>query len=119
MKEIPKIGQVVQVIRKRYIVTDIQTNTLISASSTSVSAEDTHLSEPFSIEEDDLGSESSVIRELEVGTKVEGKVRLPQPGRFDEPDTRRIDHLLSGLPQAPPDFERQARSTNYLTIGEL
>lgn len=81
----PEIGQVVNVRHKKFIVTDIQASALDSSFINDVLLQNTHLVELTSIEDDDLGSNLSIIWELEPGVSIEEKVSLPKPDGFDDP----------------------------------
>lgn len=81
----PEIGQIVNVRRKKFIVTDIQASALDSSFINDVLLQNTHLVQLTSIEDDDLGNNLAVIWELEPGVSIEEKVSLPTPDAFDAP----------------------------------
>jgi ERCC4-related helicase len=82
----PEIGQVVSVRKKRFTVIDIQENTADSSVINDVLISSMHLVHLSSIEDDDLGNEIAVIWQVEPGVKIEEKVQLPSPRRFDPPE---------------------------------
>jgi len=82
----PEIGQVISFRQKKFFVTDIQENTSNSNLINEVIVSNMHLVNLSSIEDDDLGNETSIIWQIEPGVKIEEKVQLPSPRRFDPPE---------------------------------
>jgi len=66
----PEIGQVVSVRKKKYVVTDVQENSLDSQMINNVLIPRTHFVRLASAEYDDLGYDLSVIWQIELGTKI-------------------------------------------------
>jgi len=84
---IPEQGQIVTVRQRRYVVVDVQANTLpVQPVSSQTWPDGQHLLTLNSIEDDALGENLQVIWELEPGTNIEEKVSLPQPVGFDAPE---------------------------------
>jgi len=93
---IPEQGQIVTVRQRRYVVVDVQANTLpVQPLSLQTNKEGHHLLTLNSIEDDALGETLQVFWELEPGTNIEEKVGLPQPNGFDAPE--RLDAFMNAV----------------------
>ncbi len=92
MQNIPEVGQLVIVRQRPFVVMEIFPpapglgNRLGRAH---------HLIKLSSVEDDGLGDELQVIWELEPGTSVHEKPRLPAPDSFDEP--KRLQAFLDAV----------------------
>ena len=74
---IPEQGQLVEVRRRQYVVTDVSASALPSATLGALETGSQHLVALTSIEDDALGEELRVIWELEPGGRA-----VLQPGRL-------------------------------------
>jgi SNF2 family DNA or RNA helicase len=93
---IPEQGQIVTVRQRRYVVVDVQANTLpVQPLSLQSNKEGHHLLTLNCIEDDALGETIQVFWELEPGTNIEEKVGLPQPDGFDAPE--RLDAFMNAV----------------------
>jgi len=93
---IPEQGQIVTVRQRRYVVVDVQANTLpVQALSLQSNKEGHHLLTLNCIEDDALGETIQVFWELEPGTNIEEKIGLPQPDGFDVPE--RLDAFMNAV----------------------
>ena len=79
----PEVGQLVTVRKRPFVVREIVPSAVADGvKQSSVS----HLLKLSSVEDDGLGEELQVIRELEPGTDVYEKSTLPEPSSFDDPN---------------------------------
>jgi hypothetical protein len=94
-EKLPEQGQLVEVRRRRFVVTDVRASALLSSAPTpGLSQHSVSLS---SVEDDGLGEQLSVIWEIEPGARVYEKAALPPPTGFDTP--QRLDAFLDvGVP---------------------
>lgn len=91
----PEQGQLVEVRRRQYVVTEVGRSTL-STSPLRLSVEvPQHLVSLVSIEDDALGEELRVIWELEPGARIREQSALPEPTGFDSP--QRLDAFLDAV----------------------
>ena len=100
--DVPEQGQLVEVRRRRYVVTDVVGSTH-PTSPLSGDGKPQHLITLASMEDDALGEELQVIWELEPGARVYDAMALPKPAGFDEP---RVNLLIAddvGLERAIQD----------------
>ena len=81
----PEVGQLVQVRKRAFVVTDVQAQALPNDEIT-VERPD-HLVSLSSVEDDSLGEELEVIWELEAGAVAHERSTLPDPTGFDNPQT--------------------------------
>jgi SNF2 family DNA or RNA helicase len=79
----PEIGQLVQVRKRAFVVTDLQAQGLPSDKVTTEHMD--HLVRLSSVEDDSLGEELEVIWELEPGAVAHERSSLPDPTGFDHP----------------------------------
>ncbi len=79
----PEQGQLAEVRRRRYVVSDIKRSASPSPA-TKLSAPQ-HVVTLLSVEDDALGEELQVIWELEPGARAFDKMELPAPTGFDPP----------------------------------
>ena len=94
-RHVPEEGQLVQVRQRRYVVANVQANTLpADVLSTNLFANQ-HLVTLSSVEDDALGEELQVIWEIEPGARTIEKTALPEPTSFDTP--RRLDTFLNAV----------------------
>src|SRR5262245_54237756 len=93
MSPMPEIGQLVQVRKRAFVVTDIQAQGLPSNGVTTEHIE--HLVRLSSVEDDSLGEEAEVIWELEAGAVAHERSSLPEPAGFDRP--RVLDAFLDAV----------------------
>src|SRR2546426_9203117 len=89
----PEIGQLVQVRKRAFVVTDIQAQGLPTREVTAGCAE--HLVRLSSLEDDSLGEEAEVIWELEPGAVAHEHSSLPEPAGFDHPQV--LDAFLDAV----------------------
>ena len=81
----PEQGQIVDLRNRRYVVSEVNQNTLESTSVIRDCQVRQSLITLTSIEDDGLGEELRVIWELEPGAYVYEKISLPNPRDFDRP----------------------------------
>lgn len=93
--QVPEQGQLVEVRRRQYIVTDVLKSVLPPSLLTLVSDQPQHLITLSSIEDDALGEELRVIWELEPGARIREQSTLPEPTGFDSP--KRLDAFLDAV----------------------
>lgn len=92
---IPEQGQLVEVRRRQYVVTEVAPG-LLPPSPLALSPQTPqHLITLTSIEDDALGEELRVIWELEPGAQIRERSTLPQPTGFDAP--QRLDAFLDAV----------------------
>lgn len=89
--DIPEPGQLVEVRRRQWIVSDLTASALHG----SMSPRAQHLLTLSSIDEDALGEELRVVWEIEPGARILEKAGLPRVGEFDEPG--RVDAFLDAV----------------------
>ncbi|HNB93319.1 MAG TPA: hypothetical protein PKV31_10425, partial [Saprospiraceae bacterium] len=94
-KPTPEQGQIVTVRQRRYVVLDVQPNTLPFQPLAIQQVPGQNLITLNSIEDDALGEMLQVIWELEPGTNIEEKVGLPQLDGFDAPE--RLDAFMNAV----------------------
>ncbi|MCC7360981.1 MAG: DEAD/DEAH box helicase [Anaerolineales bacterium] len=92
---IPEQGQLVEVRRRQYVVTEVTQSALPQDALGSLDAAPQHLISLASIEDDALGEELRVIWELEPGATVREQSTLPEPTGFDAP--ARLDAFLDAV----------------------
>ncbi len=92
---IPEVGQLVQVRRRRYIVSDVVASALPVDPLMPATNHRQHLVILASVEDDALGEELQVIWELEPGAQVYDYSALPQPIGYDTP--QRQDAFLNAV----------------------
>lgn len=92
---VPEVGQLVDVRRRRFVVTDVKQGMLAPDPCMSLIQRPHHLTSLSSVEDDALGEELTVIWELEPGARVHENSQLPQPDRFDPP--QRLDAFLNAV----------------------
>lgn len=93
---LPEQGQIVTVRQRRYVVVDVETNTLPTQPlSVEQNKEGQNLLTLNCIEDDALGESIQVFWELEPGTNIEEKIGLPQPDGFDAPE--RLDAFMNAV----------------------
>lgn len=95
MGSIPEQGQLVEVRRQRYVVTEVIKSVLPDRLLQPSGNGAQHLVGLSSIEDDALGEEIQVIWELELGARVVEKVALPSPTGFDDP--ARLEAFLDAV----------------------
>jgi SNF2 family DNA or RNA helicase len=93
MSPTPEIGQLVQVRKRAFVVTDIRAQGLPSNGVITDRIE--HLLRLSSVEDDSLGEEAEVIWELEPGAVAHERSSLPEPTVFDHP--RVLDAFLDAV----------------------
>ena len=91
----PDQGQLVEVRRRRFVVTAVKRSGLRPDPLRPVPAEPQHLLSLSSVEDDAYGEELEVIWELEPGARAFDPRELPEPTAFDEP--RRFDAFLDAV----------------------
>jgi SNF2 family DNA or RNA helicase len=91
----PEAGQLVEVRRRQWVVTDVQRSGLPPDPLHTAFVEPQHLVKLSSVEEDGLGEDLQVIWEVEPGARAHEKVMLPEPTGFDEP--ARLDAFLDAV----------------------
>ena len=92
---VPEQGQLVEVRRRQFVVTDVLQSALPPNMLGLAEAAPQHLVALTSIEDDALGEELRVIWELEPGARVREQSALPEPASFDAPD--RLDAFLDAV----------------------
>jgi hypothetical protein len=90
---IPEQGQLAEVRRRRYMVSDVRRSA--APQSAIGAAPPQHLVSLVSIEDDALGEELQVIWELEPAARAFDKMELPVPKGFDSP--ARLDAFLDAV----------------------
>lgn len=78
-------GQLVRVRSRQWVINDIKASTLPTSLLNSSVAQQQHLLNLTSVEDDGLGEELQVIWEVEPGATVVEKIALPDPTGFDSP----------------------------------
>jgi len=91
----PEPGQLVEVRRRQWVVTDVVRSSLPADPLRVPAAVGQHLVKLSSVEEDGLGEELQVVWEIEPGARAHEKVMLPEPTGFDEP--ARLDAFLDAV----------------------
>ncbi len=92
---IPEQGQLVEVRRRQYVVTEVAPGILPPSPLALSPQTPQHLVTLTSIEDDALGEELRVIWELEPGAQIRERSTLPQPTGFDAP--QRLDAFLDAV----------------------
>jgi len=92
VSQIPETGQLVEVRRRRYVVTDVLPSVLTTDG---LPLHRQHLLSLSSVEDDALGEELQVLWELEPGARAIEKTPLPEPTGFDTP--QRLDTFLNAV----------------------
>lgn len=92
---VPEVGQVVDVRRRRFVVTDVKQGTLAPDPCASILQVPNHLVSLSSLEDDALGEELTVVWEIEPGAQVHETSQLPTPEGFDSP--KRLDAFLNAV----------------------
>ena len=80
---VPEQGQLVEVRKRKYIVTDVSQSTLPVSPLDLTRTGPQHFVSLVSIEDDALGEELRVIWELEPGAQIRERSTLPAPTGFD------------------------------------
>lgn len=85
---IPEQGQLVEVRRRQFVVTEVARSALPvdPATGAVTAARAQHLVSLASVEDDALGEELRVVWELEPGARVREQSTLPEPVGFDPPE---------------------------------
>jgi len=91
----PEQGQLVEVRRRQWIVSDVAASGMPVRSGSEAMARRQHLITLSSIEEDALGEELRIIWEIEPGARILEKAGLPSPTGFDDP--RRLEAFLDAV----------------------
>lgn len=81
----PEIGQLVEVRRRQFVVSDISASALPPDPLEQAHQSPQHLLTLASVEDDALGEELQVIWEIEPGARVLERAGLPVPDGFDDP----------------------------------
>src|SRR3954451_185995 len=81
----PEQGQLVSVRSRNWIVNEVTPSTLPASGLDALLGGQTLVS-LASVEDDGLGEEIQVVWELELGTRINDHVALPEPTGFDPPD---------------------------------
>jgi SNF2 family DNA or RNA helicase len=92
---IPEPGQLVEVRRRQWIVSDVLRSTLAPDPLRTGVTGPQHVVKLSSVEEDGLGEELQVVWEIEPGARTHEKVMLPEPTGFDDP--ARLDAFLDAV----------------------
>lgn len=92
---VPEVGQLVDVRRRRFVVTDVKQGMLPPDACMSLIQRPHHLTSLSSVEDDALGEELTVVWELEPGARVHENSQLPRPDNFDPP--QRLDAFLNAV----------------------
>jgi SNF2 family DNA or RNA helicase len=92
---VPEAGQLVEVRRRQWVVTDVHRSGLPPDPLHATFVEPQHVVKLSSVEEDGLGEDLQVIWEVEPGARAHEKVMLPEPTGFDEP--ARLDAFLDAV----------------------
>lgn len=95
LASIPEAGQLVEVRRRQWVVTDVQRSGLPPDPLRTAFTGPQHLVKLSSVEEDGLGEDLQVIWEVEPGARAHEKVMLPEPTGFDEP--AKLDAFLDAV----------------------
>jgi superfamily II DNA or RNA helicase len=95
VSSVPDPGQLVEVRRRQWVVTDVVRSALPPDPLRPVTNGAQHLVRLSSVEEDGLGEELQVVWELEPGARVHEKALLPEPTGFDDP--ARFDAFLDAV----------------------
>src|SRR5437867_12642690 len=82
---VPECGQLVEVRRRQFIVSDVIRST-VSSDPLKPLEHPQHLVRLTSVEEDAIGEELEVIWELEPGARTHENLLLPKPEGFDDPE---------------------------------
>ena len=85
----PEVGQLVEVRRRQWVVSDVIRSTLPPGDSGSDQGPPQHLLTLTSIEDDALGEELEVVWEIEPGARVLERAGLPTVDGFDHPERLR------------------------------
>ena len=92
---IPEQGQLVEVRRRRFVVTDVERSSLPPDPLQPGQSEPQHVVRLSSVEDEGLGEELAVVWELEPGATVHDKTMLPAPTGLDEP--RKLGAFLDAV----------------------
>lgn len=92
---IPEVGQLVDIRRRRFVVTDVVQSTLPVDPLALRQAPPHHLVTLTSVEDDALGEELQVIWDVEIGAQVHETLALPAPDGWDSP--QRLAAFLSAV----------------------
>jgi superfamily II DNA or RNA helicase len=93
LRSIPEQGQLAEVRRRRYIVSDVRRS---AAPQNAISpADPQHLVSLISVEDDALGEELQVICEIEPAARAFDKMEVPAPKGFDSP--AKLDAFLDAV----------------------
>lgn len=92
---LPEQGQLVEVRRRRFVVTEVQRSSLPPDPLQPGQSEPQHVVRLSSVEDEGLGEELAVVWELEPGAQVHDKTMLPAPTGLDEP--RKLEAFLDAV----------------------
>jgi len=92
---IPEEGQLVEVRRRRYVVTGVAESSAPPDPLAPGNGQGHHLVTLSSVEDDGQGEELQVIWELEPGARIHEQMALPVPDGFDPP--HRLDAFLNAV----------------------
>jgi superfamily II DNA or RNA helicase len=95
LKPVPETGQIVTVRQRRFVVSEVQQNTLPMDVLSTKGEKPQHLVSLSSIEDDALGETLQVVWEIEPDATINEKSGLPEPTGFDSP--RRFDAFLNAV----------------------
>lgn len=93
--QVPEPGQLVEVRRRQWVVSDVAGSSLNPSRRESVLTRSEHLVTLSSIDEDALGEELQIVWEIDPGVRILEKAGLPKVGDFDEPS--RVDAFLDAV----------------------
>jgi superfamily II DNA or RNA helicase len=93
--QVPEPGQLVEVRRRQWVVSDLTASAMNAPTAVSTSLHAQHVVTLASIDDDALGEELQVIWQIEPGVRILERAGLPKVGEFDEPG--RVDALLDAV----------------------
>jgi SNF2 family DNA or RNA helicase len=93
--QVPELGQLVEVRRRQWIVSDLSASAFSALGLGSMSVRAQHLVTLSSIDDDALGEELQVIWQLEPGVRILERAGLPKVDNSDDPS--RVDALLDAV----------------------
>lgn len=93
--EIPEAGQLVQVRRREFVVTEVVRSSLQTEVLDGIADRAQHVVRLASVEDDGLGDELEVIWELEPNAIVRERALLPSPRELDDP--RYMESFLNAV----------------------
>ena len=113
-----KIGQIVTVRQRRYVVSDIQQSTIPLEVLSKNGDKPQHLISLSSIEDDALGETLQVIWEIEPDARINEKSGLPDPAGFDSP-IKFLIFLSAPLKDPARSFREFCPAFQWLLFHEL